>query len=114
MYEPIGRCHICKEEYTSTHVEIRPRVVVYTCSECLKKAKDYFIWICINCGQVYFRPKRVIIERLKNTGIGNAIRLCEGMQLIFGIDMCIECNPEGIVEYVYGSDHVMEVEACGS
>ncbi len=93
-------CDICRHEYTSTHVEAMPGVIIYVCDDCLEAAKHNFIWICMNCGKVYIRPKSLVIKRLDNFELKRAYILCQDMQIIQGIDMCIECDPEGIVNYM--------------
>lgn len=94
------------------HVEIRPGLFVYACSSCMAKAKDNFIWICVSCGKSYFRPKKAVLSRLEGYGLANASVLCDGIQLIMGIDICIECDPQGIVEYV--NNEYTELEPCVS
>ena len=54
----------------------------------------------MNCGKVYLRPKKLVIERLKDVELKKAYLLCEEMQIIQGIDVCIECDPEGIMNYM--------------
>ncbi|MEW6600367.1 MAG: hypothetical protein AB1499_05305 [Nitrospirota bacterium] len=103
MFDALGQCLICKKEYTSMHIEYKPGTIIYVCQNCMNKTKDNFIWLCMGCGKAYFRPKESVIGRLKASGMGNASLLRDGMQLIVGIDMCIECNPQGILEYVNGS-----------
>ncbi|MBI5409544.1 MAG: hypothetical protein HZA14_09295 [Nitrospirae bacterium] len=111
MFDAIGQCSICKKEYTSMHVEYRPGTIVYICPDCLRKTKDYFIWLCMGCGRSYFRPKKEVLSRLEKYGVENASLLLEGLQLIQGIDICIACDPAGIVEYVNGN-RSMFAEAC--
>ena len=100
MYDSLGQCNLCREEYTSTHIEVKPGTILYVCNRCLEKAKENFVWVCINCGQAYFRPKELILSRLQDAGMEHAPLLCEGVQLIQGIDICIACDPEGIMDYV--------------
>lgn len=100
MSDSLGQCSICKKEYTTTHVEAKPGVQLYVCANCLEKAKDNFIWVCTNCGKSHSRPKKLIFSRLAFSGLENAHLLSEGVPLIQGIDICIECDPEGIREYV--------------
>ena len=102
------KCSICKTEYTSVHTEVQPGVMIYVCSSCLETAKDNFIWICMGCGRSYFRPKKLVIERISNIELKKAYMLCEDMQIIQGIDMCIECNPEGILDYMNMEKTAME------
>ncbi len=94
------KCTICKHEYTSIHTEVMPGVRIYVCDYCLEAAKHNFIWVCMSCGQVYLRPKRLVIDRLKDLELKRAYMICEDMQLIQGIDMCIACDPEGIMNYM--------------
>jgi hypothetical protein len=94
------RCSICRYEYTSTHVEAVSGVKVYVCKNCLETAKNNFIWICMNCGRVYIMPKDLVIKRINDIELKRAYLLCRDMRIIQGIDMCIECDPEGIMEYL--------------
>lgn len=111
MYNSLGQCGICKKEYTSMHVEYRPGSIMYVCPQCMEKSKDYFIWICVNCGEVYLKPKEQVLRRMEQSGLENAALLGEGSQLFLGIDICIACSPEGIVEYVKQKEED-EVEVC--
>jgi ribosome-binding protein aMBF1 (putative translation factor) len=110
MFDAIGQCLICKREYTSMHIEYKPGTIIYVCPNCMKKTRDHFIWLCMNCGKSYFRPREAVISRLEANGMEKAALLRDRMQLILGIDMCIECNPEGILEFVYGEE-TAETEA---
>jgi len=101
-------CTICKHEYTSVHTEVQPGVVIYVCEECLEAAKHNFIWVCMSCGKVYLRPKKMVIERMKDRELKKAYMLCEDMQVIQGIDMCISCDPEGIMNYMDSQKTAME------
>lgn len=91
-------CNVCKREYTSFHFEARPGHKVYVCKDCLDSAMSNFIWICLNCGNSYHRPKEVVMGRIYDYGIKEAYFLCES-QIIQGIDACMQCNPELIAEY---------------
>ncbi len=91
-------CNVCKREYTSFHFEARPGIKVYVCAHCLDSAKSNFIWICLNCGNSYLRAKEVVMGRISDYGIKEASFLYEN-QIIQGIDGCIHCNPELILEY---------------
>ncbi len=102
------QCTICKNEYTSVHTEVQPGVVIYVCDSCLEAAKHNFIWVCMSCGKVYLRPKKMVIERMKNLELKKAYMLCEDMQIIQGIDMCISCDPEGIMNYMDSQKTAME------
>lgn len=94
------RCNICKHEYTSVHTEVMAGVKIYVCNDCLEAAKHNFIWICMNCGKVYIRNKKLVLARLKNKELKRAYLMCADMQIIQGIDMCIECDPEGVLLYM--------------
>lgn len=93
-------CQLCREEMTDIHAEVAPGLDVYVCQTCLESAKENFIWICVNCGNVYIRPKALTIERLADPVLKEAYRQCENLQIIQGIDQCVECAPEEIVECV--------------
>ncbi|MBI4699366.1 MAG: hypothetical protein HY758_10825 [Nitrospirae bacterium] len=93
-------CHICKHEYTSTYVEAMDGIRVFVCENCLEAAKHNFIWVCMGCGKVYVRPKALVIDSIKDFELKRAYLLCQDMQIIQGIDMCIKCDPEGIINYV--------------
>jgi len=94
------KCTICKKEYTTIHTEISPGENIYVCNTCLDAAKHNFIFICLSCGQVYLRPKKQMIERIKDVELKKAYMICEDLQLIQGIDICLQCDPAGIVEHV--------------
>lgn len=91
-------CNVCKREYTSFHFEARPGLKVYVCENCLDSAKSNFVWICLNCGNSYQRAKEVVMGRICDYGVKEASFLCDN-QIIQGIESCIHCNPELIVEY---------------
>ena len=94
------QCDICGEEYTSVNVEVVPGVKIYVCGACLEAAKHNFIWICMNCGKVYIRSKKLVINRIKDVGLKRAYLLCMDMRIIQGIDMCVRCDPEGVMNYM--------------
>jgi len=96
----LEKCTVCRQEYTSTHTEAAPGVTIYVCKACLEAAKYNFMWICMNCGKVYLRPKKLVINRLKDEEIKRAYIICEDMQIIQGIDICMTCDPEGIFNYM--------------
>jgi hypothetical protein len=104
----LKQCSICKVEYTSIHTEITPGMIIYVCSECLETAKHNFIWLCISCGKSYFRPKKLVIDRIDDFELKRAYMLCEDKQIVQGIDMCIECDSEGIVKYMNSTRTEME------
>jgi len=94
------KCNICKKEYTTVHTEVRPGENIYVCNTCLDAAKHNFIFICLSCGQVYWRPKKQMIDRINDAELKKAYMICEDMQIIQGIDICLQCDPAGIVEHV--------------
>jgi predicted amidophosphoribosyltransferase len=95
-----GLCQVCKEEMTTIHAEVAPGLHVFVCEKCLESAKQNFIWICVNCGNVYIRPKSLVLTRPGDRALKEAYRQCEGLQIIQGIDQCIECAPDEIEEFV--------------
>lgn len=101
-------CMVCKKEYTSTHAEVLPGVSLYICEKCLGAAKDNFIWVCMNCSNVYIRPKKLVINRFADEELKKAYIICEDMQIIQGIDICITCDPEGIFNYMESQKIAME------
>lgn len=101
------KCTICKKEYTTIHTEVRPGETIYVCNSCLETAKNNFIFICLSCAEVYLRPKKQVIEHIADPEIKKAYMLCEDMQIIQGIDMCIQCDPAGIVDHVHGHKSAM-------
>ena len=54
----------------------------------------------MNCGDVYIRNKKTVLERINNNALKRAYLICENMKIIQGIDKCIECDPEGILVYM--------------
>jgi hypothetical protein len=85
-----------------------PGINVYVCEKCLEAAKDNFIWICMSCGKVYLRPKKLVLARLRDEELKRAYMICEDMQIIQGIDMCISCDPEGVFNYMESQKMAME------
>lgn len=101
------KCDICMENMTDISAEVmeNTNVKVYVCKECLEKSKKYFIFKCMNCGKVYFREKNVMIARMKDPALKRAYMECKDMQLIQGIDICISCDSQGILDYVMQNKH---------
>lgn len=93
-------CSVCGERFTEISAEAMPGMAIYVCEHCLELAKHHFIWICMNCGRSYLRSKTEVLQRLTDPELLQAYEACADMQLIQGIDMCIECDPESVVEYV--------------
>jgi hypothetical protein len=93
-------CHLCKSSSTTIHAEILPGEHIFVCEQRLETAKQNFIWICMSCGNVYIRPKSLVLSRLKDPKLRSAYEQCRGMQIIQGLDRCIECDAEGIKEFV--------------
>jgi hypothetical protein len=104
----VAQCTICKNEYTSTHFRATPWLKVYVCKNCLDSAKNNFIWVCLNCGSIYSRPKKTIIDRMVGFEVKSILQLSGDSQLIQGIFMCIQCNPEGILEFVRSKSDACE------
>ncbi len=94
------QCTVCKHEYTSIHTEIMPGIKIYVCDDCLEAAKYNFIWVCMNCSKVYLRSKKLVVASLKNNALRRAYMVCEDMQIIQGLDICIACDSEGIMNYM--------------
>ncbi len=103
-----GKCNICKGRYTMQHVEVSPDSVIYVCSECVEKARENFIWICMTCGKSFIRPKQLVINRTKDLELKKAYMLCQDLLIIQGIDMCIACSPERILDYAEMHESVMD------
>ena len=101
--EEVGKCNICKEVYTKRSVAVDEGEAVYVCEDCIEAAKKNFIWLCMCCGKTYIRPKDLVIARIKDLEIKRAYMLCENMQIIQGLDMCVACSPERILD-------IMEVQ----
>jgi DNA-directed RNA polymerase subunit RPC12/RpoP len=96
-YKDIAPCNICKDEYTSSFIEVMPGNRLYVCQHCVEASRFNFIWICLNCGHAYLRPKTTVMNRRNGYGIREAVVLRE-MKIIQGIYFCIKCNPIGILE----------------
>jgi len=110
MHREQMSCQICGEHETTMHVDLGHGKLVYVCSVCLQRAQDNFIWICSRCGKTYERPKDEVLKRLEDYGVDNACLMCSGAHLLFGIEECIECDPQGILDHIYADD--MEVPDC--
>jgi len=95
-----GLCQVCHEELTTINAELGPGMVVYVCEKCIESAKENFIWICMHCGNAYIRPKTLVLKRLRDPELKRAFAACADLQLIQGVDQCIECAPEGVMECV--------------
>ncbi len=93
-------CIVCKHEKTTIHAEVAPGHHIHVCEKCLESAKQNFIWICMSCGNVYIRPKSLVLERLTDPALKRAYLQCKDQQIIQGIDRCIECDAAGVVQYV--------------
>jgi hypothetical protein len=100
MNDSVGKCNICNNVYTETNVEIEPEVAVFVCDDCIDQARDNFIWICITCGKAYIKPKDLVINKVKDHELKKAYMLCQDLQIIQGIDTCIACHPERIIDYM--------------
>ena len=92
-------CTVCREEMTTINADVGGGKKVFVCEKCLETAKENFIWICMQCGSVFIRPKSLVLKRLGGE-LKRAYAACGNEQIIQGIDMCVECSPEGIIEFV--------------
>jgi len=106
------KCHVCREEWTTIHAEIAPGRHVFLCEKCLETAKQNFIWICMHCGNVYIRPKSLVLKRLHDPALKRAYLECEDLQIIQGIDRCIECDAESVAEFVAGAKSAYDGGHC--
>jgi hypothetical protein len=77
-----------------------PGVKIFVCDDCLEAAKYNFIFICMNCGKVYLREKKQFLQKIQDRQLLQAYLDCEHMQIIQGVEMCIECDAEGIFDYL--------------
>ena len=102
------KCTICRKEYTSLHAEVMPGIHIHVCESCLEAAKHNFVWVCMNCGKAYLRPKKLVLGRLKDEELKRAYMICEDMQIIQGIDICVSCDPDGIFNYMESQKMAME------
>ncbi len=93
-------CIVCRQDKTTIHAEVAPGQQVYVCEKCLETAKQNFIWICMSCGNVYIRPKSLVLKRLADPSLKHAYLQYKDQQIIQGIDRCIECDTTRIVQYV--------------
>lgn len=107
-----GLCNVCREELTTISAEAAPGQHVYVCEKCLETAKQNFIWVCMHCGSVYIRPKSLVLKRLADPVLKQAYQQCEGLQIIQGIDRCIDCEPEAIVEFVTAEKYAKNGGHC--
>ncbi len=105
-------CIVCRREKTTIHAEVAPGQHVYVCEKCLETAKQNFIWICMSCGNVYIRPKSLVLERLTDPALKLAYLQYKDQQIIQGIDRCIECDSAGIVQYVAEAKYAKSVGHC--
>jgi hypothetical protein len=95
----VAQCTICKNEYTSTYFNAIPWFKIYVCKNCMEAAKENFTWVCLNCGSIYSRPKKMIIDRMIGWQVKDILQLSGDIQLFQGIFMCIRCNPDGILSF---------------
>jgi len=88
-------CNICNKRETSIHAEAESGKEIWVCESCLDRSKANFIFICMDCGKVFIRPKKPFIDGIHDRGLKEAYTACKDMQLIQGIDGCSVCDPEG-------------------
>ncbi|MBC8414515.1 MAG: hypothetical protein ISR96_06955 [Nitrospira sp.] len=108
MTDEPGLCYICREQHTRIYVEIAKGVAIHLCAECIRKTKDNFIWLCLSCGKSYIKPKYHVIAKVKDRELKKAYMLCEDMMMIQGIDLCIACSPERMVDYLEMQQPILE------
>ncbi len=108
MNDKIGKCNVCGYVFTRIHIKISAETTIFICAECVDKAKDHFIWLCLSCGKTYIRPKDLVIARIKDLELKKAYMLCKDSQVIQGLDMCISCTPELAVKYMEMQEVGME------
>ena len=107
-----GLCSVCHEAMTTVHAEGAPGATVFLCEKCLESAKQNFIWICLGCANVYIRPKSLVLARLKDPELRKAYQACAELQIVQGIDRCVECDPGTIVEYVAAAKSARPSGSC--
>jgi len=95
-----GLCNVCKAELTTINAEVSPGCHVYVCEKCLESAKQNFIWICMHCGNVYIKPKMLVLTRHTDPKHKYAYHQCVDEQIIQGIDVCVECEPDEIMRSI--------------
>ncbi len=100
-------CSICKHEYTTIHLESTSGWEIHVCASCVEATKYNFIWMCLNCGKIYIRPKSLVIKNINDYELRKAYARCANMQIIQGLDMCMECDPDRL----FNSMNVMKIEA---
>ncbi len=105
-------CIVCRREKTTIHAEVAPGQHVYVCEKCLETAKQNFIWICMSCGNVYIRPKSLVLKRLTDPALKLAYLQYKDQQIIQGIDRCIECDAAGVVQYVAETKYAKNAGHC--
>jgi hypothetical protein len=96
--EEKGLCFICKEAMTAVSADLETGMTIFVCEKCLETTRESFIWICMGCGKVYVRPKSIVLKRLTDARMNATYRVCEELQIIQGIDRCIECDPEAVMQ----------------
>lgn len=95
-----GLCMVCKEVFTAINTEVEGGMRIFVCEKCLETTKQNFIWICMGCDNVYVRPKTIVLKRLNDSRLRKGYHACENLQIIQGIDRCIECDPQAIMKAV--------------
>ncbi len=100
-------CCICQHEYTTIHLESASGWKIHVCENCIEATKHNFIWMCLNCGEIYIRPKSLVIKNISDYELRKAYARSADMQIIQGIDMCIKCNPN----MLFNGMNVIEKEA---
>jgi len=94
-----SECVVC-HELTPLFAEPVPGHLIFVCHDCLDLAKEYFIFVCMRCGKVHKRSKEMWIKRVTDLKLKEAYIACRDHQIIQGIEMCVECDPDGILKYM--------------
>ena len=99
-----SECVICGE-LTTLCAEPAKGHIIFVCHDCIEKAKTHFIFICMSCGTVHMKAKERMISRMDRSGLKDAYIACRDLQIIQGIEFCVDCCPEKILEYKYGKGY---------
>lgn len=88
-------CGLCGCGFTSVHVEVIGGREIFACRACLEKASTHnFIWLCLQCGKVYLKPKKLVIEQAGDMELRSFYVRSMNDQFIQGIDRCTECESQ--------------------
>lgn len=90
---------MCHRNKTETNCTIGDGYIVFACEACLEKAKTNFIWVCMECGLSFIRPKDLVIRRVKDIELKRACLEISHLQVIQGIEFCVNCNPDEVNDF---------------